>query len=69
MNTPVGPHVGYNPLLLKIIEFFQTGIPPVSAKDTLEIFAFMEAADESKKNNGASITIASMFERAKIVKK
>lgn len=65
----VGPHVGYNPLLLKIIEFFQTGISPVNAKDTLEICAFMEAADESKINNGAPVTIASMFEKAKKAKK
>jgi hypothetical protein len=69
MNTPVGPHVGYNPLLLKVIEFFQTGVAPVSKKDTLEIVAFMEAADESKKNNGAPVTIASMFDRAKMNKK
>ena len=68
-NTPVGPHVGYNPLLLKVVEFFQTGVPPVNKKDTLEIVAFMEAADESKKNNGAPVTIASMFERAKMNKK
>lgn len=62
---PVGPHVGYNPLLLKIIEFFQTGIPPVKAKDTIEICAFMEAADESKKKNGLAVSIAAMFERIK----
>lgn len=62
---PVGPHVGYNPLLLKIIEFFQTRIPPVKAKETIEICAFMEAADESKKNNGQAVNMAAMFERIK----
>lgn len=61
--VPVGPHVGYNPLLLKIIEFFENRVPPVQAKDTIEICAFMEAADESKKNNGQPINIAAMFER------
>ena len=62
---PVGPHVGYNPLLLKIVEFFLTGIPPVTSKETLEICAFMEAADESKKRNGQPVAIADMFNRIK----
>jgi len=61
----VGPHVGYNPLLLKIIEFFQTGIPPVTAEDTLEICAFMEAADESKLKGGAEISMDEIFARAR----
>lgn len=33
----------------EIIKFFDTGIVPVSAVETLEIFRFMEAADRSKK--------------------
>jgi hypothetical protein len=28
--------------------FFQTGIAPVSPKETIEVFAFMEAADANK---------------------
>ena len=44
---------GYEPLLVEIAKFFQTGKPPVSAEETLEILAFMEAADESKRQNGA----------------
>ena len=39
---------GYNPLLEKITEFFSTGIIPVKPDETLEIFAFMRAAEESK---------------------
>ena len=45
--------VGYEPLLVEVCEFFLTGKPPVSAEQTIEIFAFMEAADESKRR-GAS---------------
>jgi hypothetical protein len=60
-----GPYIGYNPLLLKIIDFFETRIPPVTAEETLEIYAFMEAADESKKNAGASVNLSDMFIRAK----
>lgn len=47
----------YTGMLEAIIEFFQTGIPPVSAEDTLEIYAFMEAADESKRRNGQPVAL------------
>lgn len=61
----LGPFDGYEPLLLEIIAFFKTGKPPVSSAETLEILAFMEAADESKRRNGASVTLAEMMEKAK----
>jgi len=60
----VGPYVGYNPLLLKIVDFFETLIPPVSEKETLEIYAFMEAADESKNHGGAIVSVDDIFKRA-----
>ncbi|MBC7759643.1 MAG: Gfo/Idh/MocA family oxidoreductase, partial [Phormidesmis sp. FL-bin-119] len=44
----IGNFGGYDPLLVKVIEFFETGIPPVTPRETLEICAFMEAAYESK---------------------
>lgn len=56
---------GYNPLLLKIVNFFETGKVPVNPKETLEICAFIEAADESKKNNGASVNIEAVYNRVK----
>jgi hypothetical protein len=37
----------------------------VSAEETLEIFAFMEAADESKRQNGAPVALADMLAKAK----
>lgn len=60
----LGAYTGYDPLLIKIIEFFETGIPPVTEQETLEICAFMEAADESKNLGGASVLLADMFKRA-----
>lgn len=65
VNAELGPNEGYKPLLVKIIDFFQTGNVPVKAEDTLEICAFMEAADESKLRNGRSIDIAKIWDRAK----
>ena len=58
---------GYNPLLEKLAEFFDTGIVHVSADETLEIFAFMQAADESKIKGGISIDLASVIQNAKTI--
>lgn len=55
---------GYRPLVVELVKFFRTGTPPVSARETLEIYAFMEAADESKRRSGAPVTIAEVLERA-----
>ena len=56
---------GYYPLVVEICKFFKTGRPPVQADETLEIFAFMEAADESKRRGGVPVTLASVMERAR----
>jgi hypothetical protein len=40
-----------------MIRFFQDGVPPVSAEESLELFAFMEAADESKRQGGTPVSI------------
>lgn len=54
----------YAPLVAEIMKFFKTGIAPVSARETIEIFAFMEAADESKRRGGAPVTMAEVLEMA-----
>jgi hypothetical protein len=59
----LGSHIGYDGLLIKIIDFFESGKPPVSKEETLEIFAFMEAADVSKANNGITVQLKSVFPR------
>lgn len=64
-NAVLGPIEGYKPLLTEIIQFFQTGNPPVKAEDTLEIYAFMEAADESKRRKGASVNLDEIWEHAR----
>ena len=55
--APLGPFSTYVPLVQQIINFFETGVPPVTEAETLEIFAFMEAADESKRKNGQTISL------------
>ncbi|HEY9487601.1 MAG TPA: Gfo/Idh/MocA family oxidoreductase [Chryseosolibacter sp.] len=55
---------GYNPLLIEVVKFFQTNKAPVRPEETLEMFAFMEAADESKRQGGKVITLESVMEKA-----
>ena len=54
----------YTPMLQEIIKFFKTGKPPVSSETTLEIYAFMEAADESKRRGGVPVKISEVLKRA-----
>lgn len=60
----LGAFDGYAPLVREIMTFFQTGVPPVAPEETLEIFAFMTAADESKRNGGRSVSIQEVLVRA-----
>jgi hypothetical protein len=56
---------GYRPLLIEIAKFFRTGKPPVSPEETIEIVAFMEAADESKRRGGAPVALADVLAKAR----
>jgi hypothetical protein len=64
-NLTVGKEHGYNPLLIKIIEFFKTGVVPVTADETIEIIAFMTAAEESKLKGGIQVEIESVMKKAR----
>jgi hypothetical protein len=62
---PLGTYEGYRPLVVEIVRFFRSGKPPVTAEETLEIYAFMEAADESKRQGGKPVTLESVLARAR----
>jgi hypothetical protein len=47
----------YRPMVVEIVKFFQTGVPPVSAEESLEIFAFMDAALRSKQAGGKPVPL------------
>ena len=64
-SSPVGAYDGYAPLIAAVVPFLKTGVAPVRPEETLEIFAFMEAADESKRRGGAEVTLAEVLERAR----
>ncbi|MCC7084782.1 MAG: Gfo/Idh/MocA family oxidoreductase [Pirellulales bacterium] len=64
-NIAVEIKHSYQPLVEKIAKFYVTHHPPVSAAETLEIFAFMEAADESKRQGGVPVKLGDVLSRAK----
>jgi predicted dehydrogenase len=64
-DAVLGPFEGYEPLLKEIVQFFETGNPPVKPEDTMEICAFMEAADESRLINGGSVSLSEIWKRGR----
>jgi predicted dehydrogenase len=62
-NLVLGPFNGYDDLSVKIAEFFTSKKSPVDAIETLEIYAFMEAADESKRKEGATVKLKDIMKR------
>jgi hypothetical protein len=62
-DMAVGAYDGYAPLVVEVVKFFQTRQVPVPAEETIELFAFMEAADESKRRGGAEVRLSEVFER------
>lgn len=63
-NAVLGPEEGYKVLLRQIVDFFRTGISPVEPAEMLEVLAFMEAADLSKKKNGSPVSLQQVYEPA-----
>ena len=59
-ESPAGSFDGYAPLIAEIMKFFKTGVAPVSPEETIEMFAFMEAADASKAQGGAAVSLGSL---------
>lgn len=61
---PAGGYEGYRCLLDAVIEFFETGVPPVSKEETLEIFAFMEASNLSLAKDGRYVLVSDVMKKA-----
>ena len=62
---PIGSYDGYRPLVVDIVKYFKTGTVPVAPAETLEIYAFMEAADESKRQGGKVIRLEDVMTKAR----
>ena len=57
-------YMGYKATAIEIAKFFKTRTPPVSAEETTELFAFLEAAEESKRQGGASVKLEAVLGKA-----
>ena len=59
----VGTYEGYESLLSEILNFFRTRVVPVSEKETIEIFTFMEASNESGRKGGKIISMNETYRK------
>ena len=64
-EADVGKFDGYEVLLQAVVKMFRTGQPQVSAEETLELYVFMEAADESKRQGGTEVKLADVLAKAR----
>jgi hypothetical protein len=53
----------YTPMLREVVQFFRTGNAPVPLEETIEIYAFMEAADVSKRRGGVPVSIDELLNK------
>ncbi len=60
----IGSYGGYQPLVIEIGKFFRSGQTPIDPAETIELYAFMQAAELSKANGGAPVTIAQVMDEA-----
>ncbi len=60
-NLVLGPFDGYDALSQKIAQFFTSKKSPIDDIETLEIYAFMEAAHQSTKKGGNSVRLADVM--------
>ena len=63
--APQGEYMGYKGVALAMADFFRTRTPPISAAETIEIFAFLEAAHESKRRDGVPVTLETVLTHAR----
>lgn len=69
-TVSIGAYEGYGFLLDEILKFFASGKSPISEKETLEIFTFMEASNQSERKGGKIISMESTYNKeAKKAKK
>lgn len=62
--APIGSYGGYKPLVIEIAKFFRTRKVPIDPSETIELYAFMQAASQSKKLGGVPVTIESVMDAA-----
>ncbi len=61
-----GKYEGYAPLVDRIASFFLGGETPVDSDETIEMFAFMQAAQKSKEKGGIPILLEDVMSEASV---
>lgn len=57
-------YMGYGGLAIELAKFLKGGEVPVTAAETLEIFALLQAAEDSKAQNGAVVPLPDLMKAA-----
>ncbi len=57
LQSPAKFEYSYVPMVKEIVKFFETGVPPVNEAETLEIFAFLDAAQKSREQGGKPVAM------------
>ncbi len=60
----LGKYQGYEPLFAEIATFFRTRQPPIDPQETIEIYAFMQAAAASYSAGGQAVALAEVMTQA-----
>ena len=63
--VPKGRYMGYEGVATEIAKFYKTRKLPISPDETIELFAFMEAAHESKRLNGIPVQLNDVLTAAR----
>lgn len=58
-------YMGYEGIARELGKFFKGGPPPVTPGETLEIFAVLQAAEQSKARQGAEVSVAEVLRTVK----
>jgi ABC-type amino acid transport substrate-binding protein len=62
-TVAAGGYIGFKDLLTEILTFFKTKKVPVTEQETIEIFTFMEASNQSKRLGGKPVSMQETLER------
>ena len=54
----------HNILRCNIAKFFRSSKPPIAAEETIELYAFMQAAAKSKQQGGTPVNMAEVMQEA-----
>ena len=65
----INNYYNYVPLVVEVAKFFTTGKSPIVPEEMVEVFAFMEAAEESKRQGGAPVLLKDVLSKAGAVEK